>query len=619
MPQPSTKSLLLALPPEIISQILTYLSLLDVLSISQTHPLIRQIASILNPFTPIVLRTLIAGIPYPSSLRTLGVYSFVPRSVWVEILVRAQAGWVLDELVIPPGLKEMDWQEVFLRRFLPSWARDKTAGQSWRSLYMRTLRKIHHRSQRPCNKDEPFTSWITLDRKGTVTTNKLYSDTFNPETIIRELTAQNDLTGYPATIRPLVRLTDISIFVLGTLGKPSSYQPSANAHALLHPPLCYPVVSSGWDRSWQDFKAFPLNPPSWNTRAPVRSDGQLGRGRSYSEGGPRLVGDLHSESPSDEFIGQGLRRIAESRIEPLVGEVSRAGPSSSLSNLAPRVDHPEDDSRRGRRRGIPLSRTLSGGRSSATAASPSHASGSNWTRPGLAGSIGNFFGLRHSLFHATSERAENSDSIVRIRSSSFMSASPSLSTVDPPVPVSVSFQPSSPSVSARLSSEASPRSSLTSTAPKQDAYTQRSSDPVRLPYPIMKHPQPRDSHRFYPNHTPGGEDTRRIPPRKLLTINDLDLNGENELEEDNEILREEWPEVEETARWVGPTIVVAALPSRHSSTHSDEASKWNKIDTLPNRGSYVSFDAEDLWAVAPWLRDDGLVPRGLVGKGIGYL
>lgn len=83
------------------------------------------------------------------------------------------------------------------------------------------------------------------------------------------------------------------------------------------------------------------------------------------------------------------------------------------------------------------------------------------------------------------------------------------------------------------------------------------SDPVRLPYKPMRHPQPAEGWRLYPNWTPGGQDTRRRPDGERLAPWERDgsfANGDGEGALDDEEEDEEWPEVMGTKRWVGPMM-----------------------------------------------------------------
>jgi hypothetical protein len=59
----------------------------------------------------------------------------VPRQNWVDILSSARPSFLLFEATLP-NLNESQWQECFMRRFLPSWRKWKKEG-SWRQGFMK--------------------------------------------------------------------------------------------------------------------------------------------------------------------------------------------------------------------------------------------------------------------------------------------------------------------------------------------------------------------------------------------------------------------------------------------------------------------------------------------------
>ncbi|KAJ9112667.1 hypothetical protein QFC22_006169 [Naganishia vaughanmartiniae] len=128
-----------------------------------------------------------------------------------------------------------------------------------------------------------------------------------------------------------------------------------------------------------------------------------------------------------------------------------------------------------------------------------------------------------------------------------------------------------------------------------------------LPYPLLTHPLPAQSHALYPNYTPfdlrgggggpGVRDTRQgrlvapSPPRKYLPMS-VPVGAE-------------WEEGQGWKTWVGPVLLFAQLSS---AAHASNDAQGGEILDGPippfdfgPRGMYASFDWEDLDALAPWL------------------
>lgn len=145
------------LPYEIIQHILSYLPLSDLLPLTLHSSIFRSLAlsPLLSPFLAPVHHILLRGPPYPAELAVLGIFTHINRNVFLEILVRAEAKWILEEMEIP-RLPDSVWQEAFARRFLPSWKRYREGSEKWRAAFLRTLRRLQHRSV-GCTHEESWT------------------------------------------------------------------------------------------------------------------------------------------------------------------------------------------------------------------------------------------------------------------------------------------------------------------------------------------------------------------------------------------------------------------------------------------------------------------------------
>lgn len=69
-----------------------------------------------------------------------------------------------------------------------------------------------------------------------------------------------------------------------------------------------------------------------------------------------------------------------------------------------------------------------------------------------------------------------------------------------------------------------------------------------LPYRPQLLPSPSESFRLYPNHTPGGFDTRMRPAGKIWVDEVVESREERKWDEI------EWPEMEDVKQWVGPLM-----------------------------------------------------------------
>ncbi|KAG6817860.1 hypothetical protein H0H87_001692 [Tephrocybe sp. NHM501043] len=107
------------------------------------------------------------------------------------------------------------------------------------------------------------------------------------------------------------------------------------------------------------------------------------------------------------------------------------------------------------------------------------------------------------------------------------------------------------------------------------AYTYIST-PETYTHPI--HPLPALSHANYPYYTPGGGDKRWL--------------GKGEVEE-------------EGLRWVGSLMIIAQLVGPRTQDLSGDWPPLQDVDLVNGfgRSQYASFTFEDLWAIAPWMKE----------------
>jgi hypothetical protein len=190
-----------------------------------------------TPLHPPIDELLDAGPPYPSCLATLGTYTHIPRSVYIPILVRASPQSILEDMVLPSGLTDSQWRQVFASRFLPSWKRYKDPPErtSWRAAYLRVLRRLVHRFT-GCTHEESWTRFILLHRNGTASLNRIYSRTFDPLEIYAEIRRQNDLLRFRQEVRLVVQLQDVRVLMLGSMAHPRTLFVNPNAYTVVHPP-----------------------------------------------------------------------------------------------------------------------------------------------------------------------------------------------------------------------------------------------------------------------------------------------------------------------------------------------------------------------------------------------
>lgn len=143
--------------PHLLPSNRSHLPLKELIPISLLSPTFRSISLSpqISPFLGPVQRILFRGPPYTAELASLGSYTHISRNVFAEILVRAEARWILEEMEIPK-LPNAVWEEAFSRRFLPSWRRYREGDEHWRAVFLRTLRRLEHRSL-GCTHEESWT------------------------------------------------------------------------------------------------------------------------------------------------------------------------------------------------------------------------------------------------------------------------------------------------------------------------------------------------------------------------------------------------------------------------------------------------------------------------------
>jgi hypothetical protein len=130
-----------SLPIELIADIISNLDVVSLITVSQVSQQLRQICSDpqINPWRRPILQNLLSG-TYEPCLAHLAMSSIVPRQNWLDILVMANPEYLLLEATLP-SLKSSEWQEIFSRRFLPSWKKWRKEG-GWREAYMRYVTAI---------------------------------------------------------------------------------------------------------------------------------------------------------------------------------------------------------------------------------------------------------------------------------------------------------------------------------------------------------------------------------------------------------------------------------------------------------------------------------------------
>ncbi|TFY58359.1 hypothetical protein EVJ58_g6467 [Rhodofomes roseus] len=228
-----------SLPVELIADILGELDLSSLVITTYVSNRLRAISSepSLNPWRRPIRRTLHnPDQEYDPALRHLSVRSTVPRNNFVEILSIARANYLLLEASLP-HLKDIEWEECFRRRFLPSWAKIKKEGATWKEAFMKVLYRVWHRTSSACTHDEAWTDYLVLNRNGTANQLNGTSRGFDPLAIFEQMRIQNDLMQFQPRIRVVVEFPDVRILAIGVLNKPrTAFGVNHLAKALLHPP-----------------------------------------------------------------------------------------------------------------------------------------------------------------------------------------------------------------------------------------------------------------------------------------------------------------------------------------------------------------------------------------------
>ncbi|KAF5363744.1 hypothetical protein D9756_000194 [Leucocoprinus leucothites] len=228
--------LLEAFPVELIADILGELDLASLVTCSCLSRRLRCVASdpALNPWRKPILRNLQSH-NYEPALKHLSVRTAVPRHNWIDILSVARPPFLLFDATLP-NLKEPEWEECFLRRFLPGWRKWRKDG-SWRQAFLKMLHRVWHRSVTSCTTDEAWTKYILLNRNGSANELQMSSRNFSPIAIFNELKLQNNLTHLETWRRVILELADVRIVVFGVLSRPkTTLSINPNAHMLLRPP-----------------------------------------------------------------------------------------------------------------------------------------------------------------------------------------------------------------------------------------------------------------------------------------------------------------------------------------------------------------------------------------------
>lgn len=394
---------------------------------------------------------------------------------------------------------------------------------------LRTIYRVNHRSWTTCTSEEAYTRWITLDRRGTATINRIRAQNYSPLDVFQSVKQQNNLHAYPTTVRLLCSLADADIFVLGVLHHPNSLFLNPNAHKLLHPPAEWPDVI-------ERYKARP-------------------RERTMSEGAGGGGGGSNRDSESSWW----KRKKA---ISPTATQSVGAVASSAGGNQEPVGFAPASGVGTGGGLGLPLSRTLSGG-SQTGGSSKSVAT----VTASLVGLLRPRSHPRTSAFSMGTSSSHASRPLISSTSTLSAGGLPLLNPFSPnpsaelpltaaPAAASVSFANGTIKDSSRPPEHAR-RASSGATSSSRPFNSDRPHRPDgRMPYHVMHHPTPLPSHRLYPNYTPGGGDTRRRPSGRL--VGDVSAPSDS----DSWLVDEEpeWPEVEGSAHFVGPVMYVLYHP-----------------------------------------------------------
>lgn len=376
-------------------------------------------------------------------------------------------------MVIPAGLTDDQWRQVFVSRFLPSWKRykDPPARTSWRAAYLRVLRRLVHRFT-GCTHEESWTRFIILHRNGTASLNRIYSRTFDPLEIYAEIRRQNDLLRFRQEVRLVVHLQDVRILMLGSMAHPRSLFVNPNAYTVVHPPGLHEDILDDEpmlpEREIGLDDALPGSPP------------------------PPYPEPMRTRALSMPLLQQQPQQPQPPRQPPAAEPTSSSGFSSFVKRLragsttvVPRSSGPDANPPTTTRRTSWLARTRS-------------RESTHGRRPSL------------SLSRSTTN-------VARVPSRSSVTVSDVHVELQTARPLSGDDLDPRPGDSARRSHD-HPRQSTEDAAPRQSEEVHQdvqqhiaavtTPSPQQLVYPPMIHPLPAPSHALYPNWTTSNGDPR---------------------------------------------------------------------------------------------------------------
>ncbi|RXK36581.1 hypothetical protein M231_06122 [Tremella mesenterica] len=553
---------LLDLPGDILSQISSYLPLPELFAFLSLHPrLLTLCKTHLTPLPQAIRQVVNEGSPYPPILAALpSLRLFLPDDggrMFIDVLVKCPPRWILERFEMGRW-RDTIWKESFERRFLPSWKRYKKEEDTWRAIFLRTLRNLEHRNT-GCSHEERWTHWITLHRQGFASINRHDSRTFNPQNVHNELKSQNNLATQPTEVRVVLHLQDVRIIALGVLWDKPSLFVNKNAHLLLHPPLLRHQKedwTSSISRSGQSTQPESTPPGSSSFVDPMQG-----------------IGAVHSPSLFPMIVQDTQRSYAIPNSEAYNLSISPAS-ATPFSNLRPRI----------RRFSIGNERKF-GRRASDTGRHPwvfgrdrSASSSSALVRPTISRqpqSESSFTGD----FLSSQEANSTSSSLIQPSQPSFR---PSL------LPQNPNLKPFMPILHPQPASS-------------HALYPNYTPFPFHPNRPLSDLPEERSDEAII--------DRRILHPEVEDDANHFHGLRDGVLEEENDW--NEWdPIARVRKRWVGPMLLVAQLHpcgrkvARPIGARETSDVEGNNVDLGPD-GMYVSLGFEDLNAIMGWVELKG--------------
>ena len=145
------------LPVELVVSVLEELDLTSLVTMSALSRRLREIISdpFLNPWRQPIARILANGSCADEPLlRHIAERSTVPRQNALDILILAPPAFILFDFTIP-NLRQVDWEMIFRKRFLPGWVKWKR-DLSWRETYKRCVRRHSAITHRSCGNQTAF-------------------------------------------------------------------------------------------------------------------------------------------------------------------------------------------------------------------------------------------------------------------------------------------------------------------------------------------------------------------------------------------------------------------------------------------------------------------------------